>query len=211
MGRISALGRRDAVRLCVLGMAGLVAGCGAGWKVDYPQALDPAVTRGWRVADVRVSVPETLTTSDVNSWTPDYDIVWHGDPPGDRRAQVAAVMTSALRAGTADLTGPRPVVLAVTVQQFHAITPKVEQYLSFSGVHDIRFTIQVIDARSRKPLTEVTRVEADAPALVGKAARDARARGYTQKQEVIDGVAKVIRGYFGTGPDPRHNFSRLGR
>ncbi|MFT3690687.1 DUF6778 family protein [Paenirhodobacter sp.] len=211
MGRISGFGRRDALRIGVLGGAVLLAGCGAGWRVDYPQALDPAVTRGWRVADVRVAVPETLTTSDVNSWTPDYDIVWHGDPPGDRHAQVKAVMTSAIAAGAADLKGKQPVILNVTMQQFHAITPKVEEYLNFSGVHDIRFVMQILDARSGKPLTEPTQIAADTPALVGRAARDARARGYTQKQEVIDGVAKVIRGYLGTGPDPRHKFSRMGR
>lgn len=211
MGTVSGISRRTALRVSVFGMAAFVAGCGATWRVDYPQALDPAETRNWRVADVRVSVPETLTTSDEDSWTPDYDIVWHGDPPGDRRAQVAALMTTALRAGTADLRGKRPVVLAVTMQQFHAITPRVEKYLNFSGVHDIRFTLQVLDARGGTPLTEAIPVQADSPALVGRKAREARARGYTQKQEVIDDVARVIRGYFGVGGDPRNSFSRFGR
>lgn len=201
--------RRRGVMLGLLA----VAGCGAHgeWRVRYPQALDPAVTRGWHVADVRVSVPRTLTTSDENSWTPDYDIVWHGDPPGDRHAQVEALMTTALRTGAQELRGKRAVTLVATLQQFHAITPKVEKYLHFSGVHDIRFTLQIFDARSGQPLTEPTPIAADAPALVGGDARAARARGYTQKNEIIDAVSAVIRGYLGIGPDPRHDFSRLGR
>lgn len=205
--------RRHAMRLSALGLVALISGCGvsSAWRTDYPAALDPAVTGNWRVQGVKVTVPDSLTVSDENSWSPDADIVWHGDPEGDRRAQVARVMEEAIRSGAADLHGRRPVLLLATMTQFHAITPAVERYLNFSGVHDIRFTLQVVDARTHAPLTEAVAIEADTPALVGRAARDARARGYSQKDEVIDHVARVIRGWLGTGPDPRHHFSRLGR
>ncbi|HEY0213983.1 MAG TPA: DUF6778 family protein [Paenirhodobacter sp.] len=206
--------RRKALRLSAFGLAVLVAGCGVtrnDWQVAYPDAVPAEQARSWHVTAVNVVTPQTLTTSDVNGWTPDYDIVWHGDEPGDRRAQVSALMTTAIRSATAELKGKTPVTISVTMQQFHAITPNVEKYANFTGVHDIKFTMQVVNARTRKPLTPPTLIEANAPALVGSKARNARAQGYTQKQEVIEDVAKVVKGYFSLGPDPRHGFSRLGR
>ncbi|HEY0274851.1 MAG TPA: DUF6778 family protein [Paenirhodobacter sp.] len=208
------ISRRTALCLSGLGAAALLAGCaddGDRWQIAYAQPVPADVARTWRVTGVHVVTPDTLTTSDVDGWTPDYDVVWHGDAAGDRRAQVSALMTTAIGTATQDLRGKTPVRIAVTVQQFHAITPKVERYANFSGVHDIRFTIQVFNAKTGKPLTQPTVVEADAPALVGGKARKARADGYTQKQEVIDDVVAVIKGYFSLGPDPRHSFRRLGR
>ena len=50
-------------RLVVLGgMAAFLSGCGR-WQVDYDAGLDPAVTRTWKLADVNVSVPASLTVS----------------------------------------------------------------------------------------------------------------------------------------------------
>jgi hypothetical protein len=54
--------------------------------------FDPQVSKGWRVSSVEVSVPQALTVSDVNTFIPNADIVWHGDNPGDRKQQVAKVI-----------------------------------------------------------------------------------------------------------------------
>ena len=69
-------------------------------------------------------MPETLTTSEENSYTPDFDIVWHGEPFGDRRAQAAAIVTEGIQKGAAGLHGKTRVRIVATLGQFHAITPR---------------------------------------------------------------------------------------
>lgn len=190
-----------------------VAGCSGGnnWRTDYQQ-IDAATAAGWRVADVQVTVPETLTISEENRYMPNADIVWHGDPAGDRRAQVAAIVRDSIRAGAADLKGPRPVVIGVTVDQFHALTPRARAMEGNVGVHDIRFTAVVADARTGEVISAPQLIEADKAALVGNAAAEADARGHTQKVEITQHLTRVVRNWLGGhGEDPRGSFARTGR
>lgn len=199
-------------RLAAIGMIALaLAGCSRNWKTDYAQSVDPAVSRQWNVREISVTVPEELTVSDANTWAPQVDIVWHGDPPGDRKFQVAQVVEDGIEQGAAALRGPRPVDIGVTLQRFHSITPRVERYLNNSGVHDIRYTIQVFDARTGAALTQPTYIAADLAAIVGDQAREVRAQGISQKDEIVPHIARVTAGWLGIGPDPRNHFTRLGR
>ena len=108
-------------------------------------------------------MPETLTTSEENSYTPDFDIVWHGEPFGDRRAQAAAIVTEGIQKGAAGLHGKTRVRIVATLGQFHAITPKVRESLQNSGVHNIQYTVQVFDARSGEALTQPQNIKAEFP------------------------------------------------
>lgn len=189
----------------------LLAGCSTNFKTGYETGVDPSVSRNWRVTAVDVKVPEELTVSDRNTWVPQADIVWHGDVQGDRKVQIAKVLEEGIERGTAKLRGNQPVTIGLTVQQFHAITPIVEQRLSESGVHDIQYTIQVFDSRTGQPITQPEFIEADAAALVGEQAREARLAGLSQREEVIRHIARVTEGWVGTGPDQRKEFKRLGR
>lgn len=197
--------------LLALGLAFGLAGCtGQTWETKYDQ-LDQAQTAQWRVASVEVAVPETLTTSEENSYVPDFDIVWHGEPAGDRRAQAAAIVTEGIQKGAAGLHGKTRVRIVATLGQFHAITPKVRESLQNSGVHNIQYTVQVFDARSGKALTQPQNIKAEFPALVGKAGDEADARGLTQRVQIVNQIAAVTRNWLGSGADPRGTFSRLGR
>ena len=201
-------------KVLVLALTLGVAACGGGsgeWRTSYDQ-LDPAATAGWRLADVQVSVPPTLTVSEANTYMPEADIVWRGDPAGDRRAQVASILRDGIGKGAAGLNGGRPVRLSATVTQFHALTPMARAMEGNVGVHDIRFTIAVTDARTGEALVPAQAIEADKAALVGNAAADADARGYTQRVEIVEHLSTVIRHWLGRGgADPRGSFSRLGR
>lgn len=186
-------------------------GGGGGFETNYSQ-IDQSVTGNWRIAKVDVSVPQTLTISEKNSYMPNADIVWHGDAAGDRRAQVAAIFRKATRKGTSDLRGKQPVTLRITVTQFHALTPKARGMAGNVGVHDIRFDARIYDARTGAPLTYSYAIKADMAALVGQDAADADARGFTQKVEITDHLATVFRNWLGGyGTDPRKSFNRLGR
>lgn len=199
--------------LCLaLGLTLMTAGCAqTRWQTDYQNQMNPEVTRGWTVTQVNVVVPPNLTVSDANTLAPDADIVWHGDAPGDRRAQVAAVMRQGVMAGARDLHGPRKVTLSVVVREFHAVTPITERTFQHSGVNDIRYVIQPFDARTGEALAPAEEIEADMPALVGDEERRAAAQGSTQKSRIVSHIAAVTAGWLGTGPDARRHFVRLGR
>lgn len=196
--------------LLALGLTLGLAACSNTWETAYEQ-LDPAQTANWRVASVDVAVPETLTTSEENSYTPDFDIVWHGEPAGDRRAQAAAILREGIEKGAAGLRGKTRVRIVATLGQFHAITPVVRENLQNSGVHNIQYSVQVFDARTGAALTEPQPVKAEFPALVGAAGDEADARGLTQRVQIVNQIALVTQNWLGTGPDPRGSFQRRGR
>lgn len=197
--------------LC-LGMAGLLAlaGCGSSFSTAYDEPIPADVSRGWRVVDVQVSVPETLSVSEARSLAPAADIVWREDPPGDRRAQVAAVVRQGALDGTRGLRGQRPVIVQVTVSRFHALTFEAETRARNAGVHNIAFVARVVDARSGAVLAGPDGIEASLPALAGVTMTEARLRGETQRSQITAHLAAVFAGWLGAGPDPRQTFSRFG-
>ncbi|MHA6262363.1 DUF6778 family protein [Arenibacterium sp. CAU 1754] len=187
-----------------------LAACAVTWAVDYGAPLDPAVTRTLRVSSVRVSVPDTLTVSNQNSFTPDADIVWHGDPPGDRRAQVRAIVDTAAKRAVAPLRGGRNAVLNIVVTEFHGVTPKTRARAP-GAVHNISFIAQLVDARTGTELTPATPMRADLSALVGSSAIAAAEQGITQKSRVTQHLEAVLKGWLGIGPDIRGTFRNYGR
>ena len=185
--------------------------CARQWATDYDDVVDAEQSRNWRIAAIDVTVPDTLTVSEANTYAPEADIVWRGDPLGDRRAQVRAIIADAARRGTAGMRGNKPVRLQLQVTQFHSVTEKTRYGLSNSGVHNIKFTARVVDARSGAVLVEPDLVQAELPAYAGEQAIEAERRGQTQKVRITSHVANVIAGWLGRGPDPRGTFYRSGR
>lgn len=196
--------------LLLCGGASLLAGCSGRWVVDYEQGLSQSITKSWRVKDVQVIIPDGLTVSNENSFAPNADIVWHGEPFGNRRQQVANLMTEALTRASEPLQGGRDVVLASTMQQFHAVTPAAVARAP-GAVHNIAFHAQVWDAKTRDPLTEAVLIEADLEANVGAAAVTAALEGRGQRVRIVEHVARVTRGWLGYGPDQRRSFRSVGR
>ena len=62
--------------------------------------------------------------SEENVYAPEADIVWRGEPEGDRHAQVAQIFRDSARAGTRALRGGRRVTLDITLHGFHALSDK---------------------------------------------------------------------------------------
>lgn len=188
----------------------LLAACGSVYRTYYESPVDPAVSRNWRVADVVVTVPSELTVSEARALVPPADIVWREDPPGDRKAQIAAILDAAITRGAAPLRGGQPVRFLVTVRRFHALTFEAESRLSDAGVHNIGFDLTVVDARTGAVLRGPDRIEADVPAFAGTEAVRRRAAGETQRSVITNQVAATIQGWLGIGADPRGEFNRLG-
>ena len=200
-------------RFALLGLsAAILSACvggGGQFKTEY-DPLPADVTRAWRLADVRVSVPESLTVSEAKTLLPNADIVWREDPMGDRRAQVAVIIKNAVSIGAQGLQGARPVIIDVTVSRFHALTFEAERSNSDWGVHNIKFTARVIDASTGEEILAATEIRSELPALSGERMRAARAEGKTQKSMITNHVARTIAGWLGIGPDNRGTFSRQG-
>ena len=143
-----------------------------------------------RVRDVRVTVPETLRVSEANTFYPNADIVWHGDPAGDRYQQVAAIFDESMTGALKQLHGQRAVYVDITVKQFHSLTPRTRY--TFGGVHSIKFDLVVRDARSGKVLVEQQDVHGDLAGYGGNRAFQAERRGETQKVRIKAHLANLI-------------------
>lgn len=194
----------------VLTVAIFVAGCAGRFETAYPEAVDPAVSRGWSVIGVRTVVPDTLRVSEDNVLVPDADIVWHGEPAGDRRAQVAAIVTEGVREGAAPLDGPRAVTLFVQLQRFHGVTPAAVN-TSPAAVHNIAYRISVLDARDGSTILGPVPVQASLLANTGANAIAAAKAGQTERARIVDHVAATTAGWLGVGPDVRDSFVSIGR
>lgn len=188
----------------------LLSGCAGTFTTDFPAPVDPAVSREWRVAGVRVGVPEARTVSEDNLLVPAADIVWHGEGKGDRKAQVAAILREGMAQGAAGLTGTRPVILYASVRRFHGVTP-VAINRAPGAVHDITYTLWAIDAQTGRTIAGPARVEADMLAYTQTRAVLSAIDGETERARLVDHIAAVTAGWLGTGPDPRGSFVSIGR
>lgn len=199
-------------RAALMGLtATLLSACvgGATFKTDYA-AVPPELVQGWRLAEVRVDVPKSLTVSEAKTLLPKADIVWREDPLGDRHAQVARIIETAVQRGAQGLTGQRPVVIDVVVTRFHAMTFEAELSNNDWGVHNINLNVRVLDAKTGAVLLPTSSIRAELPALSGAAMKEARRKGQTQKSMITDHVARSIAGWLRLGPDNRGTFTRQG-
>ncbi|MGO4914978.1 DUF6778 family protein [Pseudogemmobacter sp. W21_MBD1_M6] len=144
------------------------------------------------VKDVRVSVPESLSVSEANLFYPQGDIVWRGEARGDRHAQVAAMFDAGMKRGVASMknTG-QPVIVDIQVARFHALSEKARY--SFGGVHNIKFVMTVRDATTGAIILPAREINSDLKGLGGNAAIEAEARGFTEKVQITEHLARVIQ------------------
>lgn len=154
---------------------------GPGYKTIQPS---------FNVTEVNVEVPRDLTVSEANVYYPVADIVWRGDPPGDRYQQIDELLTTAVTRGADRVNGSRPVILDIEVTRFHAVSEKARY--SVGGVHSVRFLMTVRDANSGQVLISDRPVDAELTALAGSNAIAADARGETQKVRISSNVSQVI-------------------
>ena len=144
-----------------------------------------------RVEAVIVNVPRSLKVSEANRYLPAGDIVWRGDPIGDRHAQVQAIFESAMTQGAQSVDGAVPVDLLITVKRFHALTEKARY--TTGGVHNIVFSMALADRATGQLVVPWHEVRADLDAFGGQQAIEAERRGQTQKVRITNHLAEVLR------------------
>jgi hypothetical protein len=173
-----------------------VAGCG---MAPSPQAM---VTRNavpglqglavpaaedLRVTEVAVAVPEELRVSEGAGFYPLADIVWRGDPIGDRHDQLRAIFEEAAGRAIAQDIGAREALAQVTLRRFHGVTERARY--TVGGTYAIEFEIVYLDPATGLPIAPARAVEADLHAPGGQAAIELEQSGQTERVRVLDHLA----------------------
>ena len=143
------------------------------------------------VKAVNVIVPRTLKVSEANTFRPNADIVWRGDLPGNRHAQVTAIVETAAAQSTATMHVGQPVVVDLEVVRFHCLTEKTRY--TIGGVHSMHFLMTVRDAATGAIVQGPRMIVADVKAAGGARAIAEEEAGRTQKVVVTDRLTEVIR------------------
>ena len=192
--------------VAALGLGALVTACSSVPEVasrnasftqltpGFSESAEPrqgALAKDMRVSAINVSVPRSLSVSEANSYYPRADIVWRGDPIGDRHSQIQKIFENAFAEGTKPLQGQTDVVLDVEIVRFHSVSEKTRS--SVGGVHNMEFNLTVRRADTGAVLQAPRRIEANLPAFGGKRAVEEERKGQTQKVRVTAYLSQVIR------------------
>jgi hypothetical protein len=181
-------------------LAAMLAACGTAAPVSRGQGVDglTLATSGARtlapiytVEAVDITVPHSLKVSEANSYLPLADIVWRGEPPGNRYAQVASILSDGLRAGTIDMKQGPKVTVEVVLTRFHALTEKARY--TVGGNHAIHFEMTVRDAATGAILDGPRLVVADVKASGGARALAEEQMGRTQRVVIVERLSQVIQ------------------
>ncbi len=183
------------VMLMILGLA--VSACASVETATRNAPLEPiptemrSATPSFHLADFQVIVPEALQASEANSYFPAGDIVWRGDAPGNRHAQVQAIFDNSIRLGLTDVDGALPVRVEIVVKRFHALTEKTRY--TVGGIHNIVFDVTLRDPVSGAVIRGPVEIKANLEGYGGQQAIEADAKGLTQKYRITQHLARVLR------------------
>lgn len=148
------------------------------------------IARDYSLHSIRFAVPADLTVSEANSYYPIADIVWRGDPIGNRAQQISSIFETSIRAAGENLTGSRPVTVDVQLARFHSLTERTR--FSVGGVHSIKFDLTIRDAETGQVLESSRRINGDLSALGGRAAVAADFQGQGQKARITAHLTNLI-------------------
>lgn len=148
-------------------------------------------TETYNVRHLRVFLPNTLGVSEANSYFPASDIVWRGDPYGNRLEQVGTIFMESMRRGVSDLRGTRAIKVEVEVKRFHALTNRTRY--TIGGNHSIHFVLTLRDAHTGAVIGVPRFIQADLKAFGGSRAIKSDHRGQTQKVRITDHLAEVFK------------------
>ena len=148
------------------------------------------VVRDYSVDAIRFAAPADMRVSEANSYYPIADIVWRGDPLGNRLEQVSAIFQTSILGAGENLSGAVPVIVDVELVRFHSLTERTRY--SVGGVHSIKFDLTVRDAATGEALEPTRRIDGDFAALGGYAALAADNQGQGQKVRITAHLTQLF-------------------
>ncbi len=150
----------------------------------------PQVLRDYTLHAIRFAVPADMTVSEANSYYPIADIVWRGDPMGNRSQQINDIFQTSIRAAGAELNGSIPVTVDVELVRFHSLTERTR--FSVGGVYSIKFNLTIRNGLTGEVLEPTRRISGDFAALGGRAAMAADYQGQGQKVRITAHLTSVF-------------------
>lgn len=178
--------------LLVTAFAFTLAACGG---VQHETPVDPRAHAS-EVADlysinrINIEVPRTLRVSEEDRYYPNADIVWRGEPIGDRYAQVEAIFRDGFANAASLLNGRQNAIVDVEVTRFHAVTERTRARIG--GTYSIAFNLQLRDARTGAVIQPARVVKADLRAPGGAEALANDAAGRTQRVVLVQHLGGVL-------------------
>ncbi|MFY0624175.1 MAG: hypothetical protein JXQ89_21025 [Pelagimonas sp.] len=159
-----------------------------------------------KLASYAIKVPQDLTVSEANLYYPIADIVWRGDPIGDRKDQIGYIFQEAVTRTRTQITEGRPVIAEIELERFHSVTEKTRY--SVGGTHSISFFLTLRDAETGQPLVNNKRIKSDLNAFGGRRAIEAERQGFTMKERILSHLNRVLAAELNqsggwTDPDPK--------
>ncbi|SFR41209.1 hypothetical protein SAMN04488005_1617 [Yoonia tamlensis] len=151
----------------------------------------PAVDRSYTLQSLNFTATPGLVVSEANNYYPQADIVWRGDAPGPRIAQIGAMFETAAARNTSVIRGDTPVTVDIQLIRFHGVTERTRG--SIGGVYNIIFMMTVRDARTGAVIEPARRIVANLDAPGGSGAQALEAAGRTEKVEVTDFLTATLR------------------
>lgn len=143
------------------------------------------------VQQVAITVSSKLKVSEANVFYPIADIVWRGEPRGDRHGQVQAIFQQAFAQAVPPMATGRKVNVAIEVTRFHCLTEKTRY--TVGGTHSLHFTLTVSDAETGQIIDGPRPVVADIKASGGAQAIAEDQMGKTQRVVIVSRLTEVIR------------------
>lgn len=150
----------------------------------------PQMLRDYALHSIRFAVPDDMTVSEANSYYPIADIVWRGDPMGNRSQQISSIFQTSIMAAGEGLTGNIPVTVDVELARFHSLTERTRY--SVGGVHSIKFDLTIRNAATGEVLEPTRRINGDFAALGGYAALAADNQGQGQKVRITTHLTNLF-------------------
>lgn len=144
----------------------------------------------FNVVDYEIKVPKSLKVSEANLFYPIADIVWRGDPLGDRKQQVGTIFQKSLMSALPKATGSRDVKAYIVVNRFHSLTEKTRY--TVGGTHSISFYVTLQDVKTGEVLVNARKVKSDLKAFGGMRAIQAEAQGLDMKTRIHSHLTRVI-------------------
>ncbi len=157
-------------------------------------------TRDYTLTEVRATASRDLRVSERNGYYPFAQIVWRGDPIGDRYAQIETLFETAGARAATDLVGARPVVALVQVARFHGVTERTRY--SVGGVYNVEFQLSIVDAETGEVIEAPRMITANLPAPGGEAAVRLEQSGQTERVRILDFLTFVLTREIGPARAP---------
>lgn len=173
------------ISLYTLGLTGCVSGLG------MEGAARPQMDRSYALRGFNFYAPEGLSVSESETFYPDADIVWRGDPMGPRIPQIAAMFQEAAARNRRVVDGAVPVDVDVTLVRFHGVTNRTRY--TVGGVYNVVFDLTIRRAGSGELIEPARRVVGNLDAPGGERAGLLEQSGQTQKVRVTDFLTTLLR------------------